>query len=165
MVLVTAVLGILAAVIAPSLETLGGTSRLTGAADTVRARWADARSRAIEEGRPYRFSVMSNSGKFRLAPDSPEFWDGASGSTPPAAPGDAPQDALVIEDELQGDVLFNATDGGGETWSNPVIFLPDGTARDDAEVAFAQGGASVVLRLRAVTGTVTMSQQSVGSPP
>src|SRR5438094_6737810 len=76
MVVVLAILIVAAAVATPTLRSLSGGTPLNAAADTVKARWAEARSRAVAEGRPYRFAIMENTGKFRVAPDSPEFWDG-----------------------------------------------------------------------------------------
>jgi hypothetical protein len=58
-------------------------------------------------------------------------------------------------------------DGGDDTvlasgstdpsaWSTVVVFLPDGTARADAEVVLLTSGAKpLLMRLRALTGVVT----------
>src|SRR5438045_428621 len=80
LVLVIALLGILTAISYPSLDSMYGHYQLTAATDMVRAGWASARSRALDEGRPYRFAVVPNQGNFRIAPDSSDFWSGNSDS-------------------------------------------------------------------------------------
>jgi len=149
LVVVLAIVAVIAAIVVPNLGSMFGDTKVTAAADMVRARWADGKSRAREEGRPYKFAVQVGTGKLRLAPDSPEFWGGGSH-------GDAK--ALVLEDELPKDVLFASGQdngqGGGE-WSHAVIFNPDGSASDDYNISFnAQGSRPVELRLRGVTGSV-----------
>ena len=56
--LVLALILVLAAITVPSLESMYGDVKLTAATDLIRARWADARTQAIEEGRAYRFAIM-----------------------------------------------------------------------------------------------------------
>ena len=155
LVMVLAILGIIAAIVAPNLSTWFSSTKVTAAADMVRARWADGKSRAQEEGRPYKFAVQVGTGKLRLAPDSPEFWGGGEGG------GDGK--SLVVEDELPKDVVFasgqngGGAAGGGE-WSHAVIFNPDGTASDDYNICFnSQGSRPVELRLRGATGAVDMT--------
>src|SRR5437588_5623421 len=58
LVLVMAILVMLAAVATPTLDSLYGTFRVTAAADSIRAAWADARTHAMNEGCAYRFSVV-----------------------------------------------------------------------------------------------------------
>src|ERR1700756_3400429 len=76
LLLVLALLVLLAAIAYPTLDGVLATFRMTEAADMVRANWADARAYAMNEGRSYRFAVISGKGNFRVAPDSPEFWGG-----------------------------------------------------------------------------------------
>jgi prepilin-type N-terminal cleavage/methylation domain-containing protein len=152
LIVVLAIIAVIAAIVVPNMGTMFGSSKVTAAADLVRARWADGKSRAQEEGRPYKFAVQIGTGKLRLAPDSPEFWGGGSGDGK----------SLVLEDELPKDVLFASgqsaggsnAQGGGE-WSHAVVFLPDGTASDDYNISFnSQGVRPVELRLRGATGVV-----------
>ena len=79
-VLVMALLVILGAVTVPSLSRLQSPFRVNAAVDSVRAAWAEARAHAVEQGRPYRFGVVPQSGHFRVAPDDPEFWSGSGGT-------------------------------------------------------------------------------------
>ena len=172
LILVMVILVVVAAVVAPSVDFLLGTYRVTAAGDAVRGAWAQARSQAMNEGRPYRFSVLPQKGNYRLAPDSGEFWAGNGGSPSTADPATPP---LIVEDALPKGVRFNDPNGSGGTnfdsgsdtvlppgsvdpgsWSTAVIFLPDGTARDDLELVFgARGSRSLSLKLRGLTGVVT----------
>lgn len=160
LMLVLAVLVIMAALAFPTLESMSGPFRLDQASDMVRARWAQGRSRAINEGRAYRFGVLANQGNFRLAPDGPEFWPS----------GGKPGDGLVEEGTLPKGVRFNmaepsqsqagaapSTNGNnGGPWQTVATFLPDGSAQDDVEITFTTTGARpVALKLRALTGAVT----------
>jgi len=163
-IVVVAILAIVAAAVAPTIQSMYGDTPVTAASDTVKARWADAKARAASENRPYKFAVIENSGRFKIAPDSPEFWDGAG--------GDSGTNGLVMEDKLPRDVVFCAPgaapagagagnaagqdQGVGGDWSSSIVFNPDGSADRDAEIAFGEAGARpVVLKLRGATGVVT----------
>src|SRR5215831_16602595 len=92
-ILVMAVLVILAGLSYPSLENMYGYYRVQAAADTLRGNWAEARTRAMEEGRPYRFAAVLGKGNFRVAPDGAEFWSGSD-----AAPADSGTPPLIAND-------------------------------------------------------------------
>jgi type II secretory pathway pseudopilin PulG len=172
LVLVLALLIVIAAIVYPSVDAMYGNSRLTQSADQVRAAWAAARSQAIDEGRPYRFAVVPNKGNFRIAPDSSDYW--TSNASP--APSDPANPPLVLSETLPRGMRFNTADvpagsisAKGEasslppasvppgTWSTKAVFFPDGTAREDVEIIFgAAGTREIMLRLRALTGAVTV---------
>jgi hypothetical protein len=45
------------------------------------------------------------------------------------------------------------------SWVPVAVFLPDGTAAEDAMVSFQKGGSRpIIMRLRALTGVATTSQ-------
>src|SRR6478672_5017689 len=94
LVLVLAVLAAVAALAYPSVEAMYGNYRVTSAVDQVRAAWAAARAHAMDDGRPYRFGIVPDGGKIRVAPDGGEFW--AGGGPGPAEGSDAP--AFVLEE-------------------------------------------------------------------
>src|SRR5205823_5567068 len=97
--------------VVPSLQGMYGYYKKTGAVDAVRAAWAQARSRAIDEGRPYRFSAVPGTGRFSVAPDQPAPGSNSSGQV------------SGIEGSLPEGVSFSAVstaDGGGDA----VVFLP-----------------------------------------
>lgn len=171
LVLVVAILLITGATVMPMMQTLWGATPINAAADTIKARMAQARARAMAENRPYRFDAMDNSGTMRVAPDSAEFWDnGASdGSTVPPTDNNSGPAPLVVDDQLPKDIRFCGSQSAGTTdaqpqagnsgsgnWVCPVVFLPDGTTRQDAEIAFTDGnGKPLVLRVQAATGAIT----------
>jgi prepilin-type N-terminal cleavage/methylation domain-containing protein len=172
LVLVLVILVVLAAIAYPSLDGMYASFRMTQAADQIRARWADARSQAMNEGRAYRFAVVPNKGNFRVAPDAPDYWGG--GGQPAAADPNNPP--LIIDETLPKGVRFctpdswqsAGSDAAGDSslpsgtvdpgsWSNAVTFLPDGTAKEDVEIVFtARGARPMVLKLRALTGAVSV---------
>jgi prepilin-type N-terminal cleavage/methylation domain-containing protein len=167
MVLVTAVIGMLAAMSVPVMTSLQSHTRIQAGVDAVRAAWAQGRAKAIEEGRPYRFAVVMGKSNFRLAPDRADSWNGGNApSSDPAGPG------LVREGALPKGVVFADKDQAGPTgtdtvvpaghvgqgmWADVAVFQPDGTAREDVEIAFqVQGSRGMVIRLRALTGAVSV---------
>jgi prepilin-type N-terminal cleavage/methylation domain-containing protein len=176
-IVVLAVMVVAASIAMWSLRTVSGATPLNAAADTVKARWAEARGRAVAEGRPYRFAVMHGTGKFRVAPDSDEFWDGSTSGA--SSQGDGSQPPLVVEGTLPQNMKFvgaESADGGSQGqsgqgqagqgqsgssggWDCPIVFLPDGTTQQDAEIAFgAQGGKPLVLKVQSATGAATSSR-------
>ena len=172
LVLVLALTVVLGALIYPSYDAIVGDFRQGSAEDQVRAGWAAARAHAMNEGQPYRFCVFPERGNFRIAPDSSDYWSGGD----PPAPADPANAPLVIDDALPVGVRFaltqpapgSAADGDSSvtpgsvdpsSWVPLITFLPDGTARDDAELFLATAGARIIrLQLRGMTGTVRSSK-------
>lgn len=170
--LVVVILVMIAGLAYPSIEAMYADVPLHAAVDMVRARWAEARSHAIEDQRPYRFAVIPGTGDMRVAPDSPEFWGGGgSGET---APDESESPPFVAEDNLQGGVRFADASGsdsgdagsGGGSWATVVTFDSDGTVREDVEMVL-QGRATraLVLRLRAMNGAVSVQPLNTGTQP
>jgi prepilin-type N-terminal cleavage/methylation domain-containing protein len=165
--LVLAVLVIVAALTFPLIEPMLSENNVTASRDMVRARWADARGRALEEGRPYRFAVTEGTGKFRIAPDDDMYWSGSNTGV-----GGADDKPLILEGELPEGVLFTtsasafsgatAAPAPGSDWGLAVaVFLPNGAARDDAQIFFGKAGQRVLgLQLRGLTGSVTELEPS-----
>ncbi len=172
LVLVMAVLGISAAIAVPSVRSMFGNSRQTAAADTIKARWADARAFAREQGRPYRFAIVDGSGTFRVAPDSSEFWDSPSSDTS-GGNVDNGQKVSIIDGLLPKEVKFASTgsdaqnqqNSGSGSWANAIVFLPDGIARQDATVAFVEAGNTrpLYLKLHGNTGATSTSYDAEGT--
>lgn len=160
LMLVMALLVLAATLTLPLIEPMLGQNRLVASRDLVRARWAEMRARAMEEGRAYRFAVTENTGRFRIAPDEEAYWSGSGGQEGEERP-------LILEGELPEGVLFATSDAAivdennvpspGADWGLVVaIYRGDGTARDDAEIWFGKAGAMPLgLRLRGLTGAVS----------
>jgi prepilin-type N-terminal cleavage/methylation domain-containing protein len=183
-ILVLVILLVLGAVAVSSMDSTFAHYKVTAAADMVRGAWAEAQSHAINEGRPYRFAIVPNKGNFRVAPDGAGFWAGGSGT---AQQDDPSNPAFVREGALPKGVRFSINsaqpadsfDQGGDSsaplestdisqWSTVATFLPNGSAVEDlVEISFgARAAKSIVLRLRGITGVVTMkSPESGGNRP
>jgi hypothetical protein len=139
----------------------------------VRGKLAEASARAREEGRPYRFSVMPGKGNYRIAPDDDDSWGQGGGGGLEGPSGRKP---LVLADALPPGSLFcdpgavtTATDehtalAPGQvspgSYQTLVTFLPDGTARDNGQIAVSTVGARpVVVTIQASTGNVTTQEK------
>jgi prepilin-type N-terminal cleavage/methylation domain-containing protein len=176
--LVMAILVILAAITYPTLDSMYAGYKVQAAADEVRGAWASARARAVDEGRAYRFAVVPGKGNFRVAPDTADYWQG---SEPHSAQnsGNAP---LILDDHLPKGISFVMLEGAQSgspaadtivaghvdpaSWSTVVTFLPDGTVRDNAGIVIRMPGArALVLRLRALTGVVSVRPYQEGARP
>src|SRR5947209_9100957 len=169
--LVLVIIVMLGAMAWPSIEAMYGDVRLSAAADQIRARWADARTQAIEEGRPYRFAVQMD-GRYRIAPDTSEFW-GGGGTGDGNSPNETETPPIDLEESLPQGVKFSdgglanagdASDAGG--WVTIVRFQPDGTATQDVEIVFESDGCRPLqLKLRGLTGAVTTNLLPMGRAP
>jgi Tfp pilus assembly protein FimT len=165
LVLVLAVIIVVSAIVSPSVKHLYETHQLRQAADMVRAAWHEARAHAIDEGRPYRFAVVPNTGNYRVAPHGQDFWSDG----PPASTASSDLSSLVLSAALPKGLRFSEADGAAtgpsslppeqvpiEAWSTKVIFLPTGRAKSSVDVAFASSGKRELhLHLRGLTGAVT----------
>src|ERR1700730_18183570 len=69
-VLVAALLAIVAGITSPVVTSMYAHEKVKAAADSVRGSMANARSRAVTEGRRYKLAIVRNKGNFRIAPDS-----------------------------------------------------------------------------------------------
>lgn len=162
-VLVMVILIVLASLAYPTLSGMYADVRVKAAADQVRAAWTEARANAIEGGRNYRFAVQPGTGQFRVAPDSPQFWDG---STSGVDEGDENAPPPHIEEGvLSGGIVFNvpsnlSSDG---KWTTVVIFQAQGTCNADTEVTLKEAdddGVPIVIRIRAMTGAISVRKQN-----
>jgi prepilin-type N-terminal cleavage/methylation domain-containing protein len=155
LMLVMAVVLVAAAISIPAIDAMMADGQIKAARDMVRARWADIRGRAMREGRPYKFSIIENTCRFKIEPE--DISD----------PSDTDDGDMTFEGELPPQILFTkdqsgvgAAGGAGGDYETLAVYLPDGTARDDVQVLFGkQGSRPIGLYLRALTGAVTMVDQ------
>jgi Tfp pilus assembly protein FimT len=167
-VLVCAVLVLMATMAYPSLRGMYPAFKRDGAVDAVRAAWAYARARAIEEGRPYRFALDEAGSHYRVAPDRDDYWSGSPPQNDPDGQG------LILEDALPSGVHINVNGNSSPppddattkdvktassgNWSPVAVFLPDGTAKQDVRIPIQiKGARAVELQLRGLTGSVQVS--------
>src|SRR5262245_53713003 len=113
--LVLTVILIAAALSVPFIDAMMTDGRLKASRDLVRARWADIRGRAMKEGRPYKFSTIAGTGKFKIEPEDNSPAD------------DSEEPPLIIAGELEDKVLFaNAgSNEAGSDYQTVVVYLPD----------------------------------------
>src|SRR4051794_31773914 len=78
MVLVMVIILIVAAISVPLIQTMLAESRIDASGDVVRGKMAEARARAMEEGRPWKFAFIVNTGVYQLAPEDSSEWDNPS---------------------------------------------------------------------------------------
>jgi type II secretory pathway pseudopilin PulG len=158
MILVLAVLVVVAAITIPLARTMMADTRLTAASDMVRARLADTRSMAMEQGRPFKMGYLANTGRFQIAPEDAPEWDAVTDEdfdSDDVIRGSLPQDILfgASEDAFTGK---GATASPGSSWETIAVFLPIGSARGDACICFGKTGLPPLrVRLRGLTGAVT----------
>lgn len=157
---VVALIAIIAALAVPNIEGMYGHVRMSASIDQVRAQWAEARAHAIDNGVPYKFSVMMGQERFRVAPDLPEFWNGGDTSGGQLEEGTA----YVHEDSLEKGIVFtNGSNGTSGDWHTVAIFLPNGECKEDADVTLGgQGYRSHQIRVRGLTGVVTVQPLDPG---
>lgn len=170
--LVVAIMAILVGIAYPSLDAMYGGFKITAATDTLRAAWAEARARSVNEGRSYRFSIVPGKGNFRIAPDDEDL-------EATSAPDEANVHPLNKEDTLPDGVALtfldstnslpgtsgsdagarlDASDANGYTTA--ALFLPDGTCQGDVELLVeCKGTRSMILKLRGLTGVVYVRPQ------
>jgi len=173
LILVLAIIIVVAALAVPSVGAMYGHYKLNASVDTVRSAWATARARAMDENRPYRFSVQPDGRAFRVAPDDDQYWSGQ-------APADDPNgQGIILEQSLPAGVRFavNGEENSlgsnepddysldekpvqGGNWSTTVVFNPDGTAHEDVRILFSvRGSKPTALQLRGMTGDVSVEQE------
>lgn len=174
-VLVCAIVVILTSIALPSFTAMYAQQKLSSSADEFRAGLITARAHAIEEGRPYRVALVPGKGNFRVAPDSTDAWSG--GDPPPDASG---KPAFVLDGTLSkgiglslasdpqrpdknGDSALDPKSVGGDSWKTAAVFLPDGSARADAEINLLPAeGRGLVVVLRALTAETSVRVYSQG---
>jgi hypothetical protein len=142
------------------------------ALDELRNKLAQARSRAMDEGRAYRVAFVPERGNYRIAPDSDEFWgNGGSGTSdssaakPLVVAGSLPQGCYFCEavgvsgPASEGDTSMASEQVDPSSYQNLVTFLPNGNARDDGQVVLQTVGARpVIVRLKGSTSVVTTEE-------
>jgi len=135
MIVVLAVVAIALAVAVPLMSGMFGDTPSRAAADMVKSRWAEARAKAMEQGKPYRFQVIDDH-RFRVAPD------------------DTFDDDSRQPEELPRDVNF-----GADTANYTVVFQPDGTANTNLDLPLLQqNGPAVTLKLNRSTGVADLAR-------
>ena len=167
--LVVAIIVIVAAVTVPVMQTMIGDAGTAGAADAIRGQLAEARARAMDEGRAWRLAVAPSSRTYQLAPEDSPDWTGTP-SEEVIQKGSLIR-GLIPKDTIFGtreeDIFPNDKPGpGSSAWVTVAVFLPDGSARDDGFIYVGTPGIRPMrVSVRALTGTASVeSYQRTGQP-
>jgi Tfp pilus assembly protein FimT len=166
LMVVMAIVLILGAIVGPSLFAFWGNNRTKAAVDTVTARLADARGAALAQGRPYRMCVSPDGLSVRVCPDESEPAEEFA--------TEQPATAIFEQNTLPAGVLLTPMMTGAATaaadtdgWTTLVVFLPDGTCREDAEFEVTEPNNTQsipqTIRVRAMTGVWTTNPTAAGT--
>jgi len=163
MVVITIVL-ILGAIVGPSLLGMWGNNRTKAGVDTVTARLADARGAAIAQGIPYRVAASPDGTQVRIDPDESEPTEQLASEQPstPIRQVDKLPPGVTLTPMTVGTTQADSADG----WITLVVFLPDGTCRDDAsEFTLSEKDQTPqVVRVRGLTGVWTVNPATATNP-
>jgi Tfp pilus assembly protein FimT len=149
LLVVLAMIIVIGAVLFPTLLSVEGDRPIKAAGDIIRARLAEARVAAIEEGKVYRFAISPDGKRVRFAPDDANFLEQQD------------EDTANAENELPKSVVARVVnDDAGEAtvdsngWTRVATFQADGTCRETVvEIELTQPGTySLIIRLRGLTG-------------
>jgi len=177
--LVLCLLVMLAGMSWPLMSRAFDAQRLRTAADQVRTAWVRARTNAIDTGCVHVFRYTTEGGRFQVErrsegdPAAAAIQDELAGLSEGAAPPTAksvaerlPEGISFAAAELAADPRATAAPAAsqgelkeGETgWSDPVSFYPDGTTTTALVRLKNQHGRCIEVRLRGVTGVVTIGE-------
>lgn len=163
-VITMAIIVVVAAMAFPSFDAWFQTQHLLEGVDTLRTDLLRARTRAMEDGQPYRFAWEPSGTSYRIAPDVTDYWPelaGLAGGPLFSSAASAGAGGLVFEEQFQHNLRL-IPDGNVDASGLFIVFQPDGSARifgsDGMEMAFVDLILSNgrrdqrVVRVRAVTG-------------
>jgi hypothetical protein len=142
-----------------------GDTHSKAAADLIRSRMDDARSKAMEHGRPYRLALSSDYQHLRVTADGADSTgapqENEDGTTDPVLEDDLP-DGVTAQVKLSQDEQSTQDQAG---WVRVATFMPDGTCKEDSvEVETVEAGvAPYLIRLRGLTGAVTVTRGNQGT--
>ncbi len=161
-IVVMAVIIILGAVFIPTLTGVEGDRPIKAAGDLMRARLAEARARAMEDGIPYRLALSPDFRRVRVTPD-----DQTGNAFPPDE--NESQDPSVSDYVFPKGVTARVlNDVSGESvvdqfgWTTVATFEPLGTSKETVvEVELSQPGVyQLLVRMRGLTGNVSITKRT-----
>lgn len=146
----------------PSVSRTFAGQQLRSAADIVRARFAEARVKAIETGDVYGFFYTPGENQHFLAPMVQGFQSIRDGRNPNTAPEVLENEIIFAAGEALEDARsVDATQQATQEFSNmrPVLFYPDGTSQDAVVILqSSRTEAMIQVELRGLTGTSARSR-------
>lgn len=129
-----AIIGITAALVTPLATGWWQAQKLQEALDDLRTNWIKARTVAMDEGRPYRFQILSNGQSYRIAPNEIAYWpDQSNGINAPPTGDPEEGSGMVLEKNLPEHIQFEPANDlvnlSGSNTESTWLFLADGRAR------------------------------------
>lgn len=156
MIAVIAILVAVAAISIPMIRPMMQNREKDAAVDVIRARWSQLQYKAKLNQRSYSFECKQSTGKFRCIAETEDE----------AALDESDDGAFSAEGELPGEIKFSEAKlgdnagGSSDGWTKVATFLPDGTAKADAEITIGNGPGSITLKLHGATGVVSSAEVS-----
>src|SRR5262245_56565860 len=150
---VLGVLIILGAAITLTLDANDSNTRQKAAADNIRARRANARATAMEQGTWMRLAVSQDGRRVRLAPDGPDFASRPA-ENPPAV--DSPVIEDLLDEGVSVELIYDSDDqpqdSGG--WRTIATVGPEGICKEDGVLVRVneKNFAPIDVRVRGVIG-------------
>jgi prepilin-type N-terminal cleavage/methylation domain-containing protein len=156
---VMAALLVLGVMILPTLSGIRGNTNLKASEDVLRSLLAQARAKAIEDGKNYKMTFSEDGRNVRIEPD-------VNSITGEAVAPDGYDRPIIREEELPKGVTVAILDLQDQGTPAPdaagrqrvATLLPDGTCREDS--VFVQLTESdlkpLTLRIRGLTGNITV---------
>jgi prepilin-type N-terminal cleavage/methylation domain-containing protein len=166
LLVVLAVLIILGAAVTMTFDGYYSNTRQKAAADGIRARLADARAKAMEQGTWYRLAIHSDMTRIRLAPDGPDFAS-LPADNPPSFGSTVTEDRF--DDGVSAEVIYGdsqETDPG--EWRTIATVGPEGICKEDGAriLVKERNFQPIEIRVRGVIGSarIVRPQQNGGQP-
>lgn len=171
---------IIASLAWPTLDKPFANQRLRKSADLIRAEWGEARVEALNSGLTYIFQFTIGGDRYRIqrqaAPETPPDAEYDDTSTDPSTALQFDAESAETEHTLPEGVTFvnaktaldsraatveseaDVTLSMEETWSEPILFFPDGTTSTARLILQNRHNRCIELNLRGLTGVVKVGE-------
>jgi len=171
---------VIAALAWPALDKPFANQRLRKAADKIRAEWYGARVEALNSGLTHIFRYTIDGDSYRIerqaAPETPSdvaydtTYDATTGQQSyaadlPATQGRLPEGVTFVVSETALDTRVATIESQSASvssleasWSDPILFYPDGTTSTARLVLRNQHSRCIELALRGLTGVVKVGE-------
>jgi Tfp pilus assembly protein FimT len=157
-------LAALAALCWPAFDRMMDGHRLRKAADQVRARWAQARVRAVDGDCTYVFQCVSGGNEYGIEgmatgdPSASESGGQSTQSTQWTLPDGVTFAGCEVSTDARAALVASQNDDPAAESGNsqPILFYCDGTATSAKVILANERGRAVEVALRGLTGVATV---------
>ena len=172
LMLVLAIIIVVAALAVPAVQGTIDNQAISSGADRVRVAMGQARVKAIRSGKVYAFFYQRGGQRFDVAPleNFGQLSSGRNNGRPVNAQDRElsdnwlPRQVRFVAGETQTDSRSNAAQesSGGGASTDAVLFYPDGTSQDAKLFVQDEGGRTMAVELRGLTGLAKSVRSSNG---